>query len=236
VKTVSHLTAAALVLASLAGCGTTGTQAPVSARVDAGSVTSSTSGLKKAFTRIHQAMFTNMDTDKNGWLDEYEVGKHMSMSDFRKADKSTGWGSGDRLSRTEFVNWATNTFLWFHDTPDSFANRFRQDLGKVFNRLDENDDGLLVKNELSNRDMAKLRLTFDYDKLNIHVSIKKVPADAFAAADKTGDASLSQAEFEDMYLETVVSALGGDAPAPAPAPQPAPSEAPPAPAPAPAAK
>lgn len=233
-KPITTTAAAMLTLAVLAGCGTTGAMAPVQTRVDAGSVTESTTGLKKAFTRIHKAIFTSMDADSNGWLDEYEAGKHMTMRDFEKADKAKGWGSGNRLSRSEFVEWATTTFLWFNDTPDSFANRFRKDLGKVFNRLDENRDGLLVKNETSLRDMAKLRLTFEYDKLKINVPIKKVPVDGFTAADKTGDGKLSQGEFEDMYLEMVIAALGGEggAPAPAPAP-PAPPAEDPAPAPAP---
>ena len=209
-KTLTQVTAAALLAATLAACGTTGAQSPAAVRVDAGSVTQSTSGLKKAFTRIHKAIFTAMDADKNGWLDEYEAGKHMTLKDFQKADTATGWGSAGRLSRTEFVNWATKTFLWFHDTPDSFANRFRQDLSKVFKRLDENRDGLLVKNEISIRDLSKLKLTFEYDKLRISQPIKKLPADAFAAADKTGDGKLSQAEFEDMYLEMVIASLGGE--------------------------
>jgi Ca2+-binding EF-hand superfamily protein len=231
VKAISNTAAAALTLAMLAGCGTTGAMTAVNTRVDAGSVTESSTGLKKAFTRIHKAIFTSMDANKDGWVDEYEAGKHMTMKEFQQADKSQGWGSAERLSRTEFVDWATHTFLWFHDDAASFANRFRQDLGKVFNRLDENRDGLLVKSELSNRDVAKLRLSFEYDKLHIHVPIKKIPAESLAKADKTGDGNLSQAEFEDLYLDTVVEALGGDGstpPAP-PAPSPAPSEAPPAP-------
>ena len=94
-------------------------------------------------------------------------------------------------------------------------------MGKVFKRLDENRDGLLVKNEISTRDLAKLKLSFEYDKLKIHQPIKKVPVESFSASDKTGDGKLSQAEFEDMYLEMVIAALGGEG-APAPAPNPAP--------------
>ena len=213
--------AAALTIAMLAGCGTQGVANLAGTRAEVDTFgTMSASGLKKAFTRVHKAIFTNMDADKNGWLDEYEVGKHMSMSEFRKADKKQGWGSAGKLSRTEFVDYATTTFLWFNQDKDSFANSFRQALTKAFNRLDENDDGLLKKTELSQNDLRKLGLSFDYPKLRIKVKITKVTPDQIAGADKTGDGQLSQAEFEDLYIEMVVAALGGEGPAPAPAPAP----------------
>ena len=229
--------AAAMTIAMLAGCGTQGV-ANMAATADVDTFGAmSASGLKKAFSRVHKAIFNSMDADKNKWLDEYEVGKHMTMSEFRKADRSTGWGSAGRLSQTEFVEYATSTFLWFNQDKDSFANSFRQSLTKAFNRLDTNDDGLLKKTELSLADLRKLGLSFDYPKLHIKVKITKVTPDQIKAADKTGDGQLSQAEFEDLYIEMVVAALGGD-PAPAPAPNPpAPAPAPPAPpAPAPEAE
>lgn len=225
-KAFSHLAASALILATLAGCGTQGALTAAPQATETFKI-ESTSGLKGAFTRIHKAIFTHMDADKNGWLDEVEVGGRMTLKEFEKADKSQGWQSAGRLSRTEFVNWSTSTFLWFKDDAKSFTARFRKDLGTVFNRLDEDDDRLLEKNELSLRDLAKLKLNFSYDKLRVSVPIKKVPVDRFAGSDKTGDGKLSQAEFEDMYLEMVIEALGGDgsaqpAPAPAPSEQPAP--------------
>ena len=88
--------AAAITIAMLAGCGTQG-MAPMAAaqgEVDTFGAMSA-SGLKKAFTRVHKAIFNSMDADKNKWLDEYEVGKHLTMSEFRKADRSTGVGRSD---------------------------------------------------------------------------------------------------------------------------------------------
>lgn len=221
----------ALTAAMIAGCGSQGMPSSAVSQAAAPFESMSSTGLKKAFTRVHKAIFTSMDADKNGWLDEYEAGKHMSMSDFKKADKQDGWGSAGKLSRSEFVNWATNSFLWFHQDKDSFANSFRQSIAKAFNRLDTNNDGLLKKTELSLRDLQKLGLSFDYPKLSIKVKITKVTTEQIAAADKTGDTQLSQAEFEDLYVEMVVAALGGDGTTPAPAPAPV---TPPAPAPAPA--
>lgn len=230
--------AVAMTLAMLAGCGTQGVANMAAQRTESDALMAmSASGLKKAFSRVHKAIFNSMDADKNKWLDEYEVGKHMTMSEFRKADRNDGWGSAGRLSQSEFVDYATSTFLWFNQDKDSFANSFRQSLTKAFNRLDTSDDGLLKKTELSLADLRKLGLSFDYPKLRIKVKITKVTPDQIKAADKTGDGQLSQAEFEDLYIEMVVSALGGDAPPPAPAPAPAPPAggdtppAPPAPAP-----
>lgn len=199
---------AALLVATLVGCGNPGTLAPVS---QSGALSARTVDvLRSAFPRIHKALFTSMDANGNGWLEAEEATKHMSAKDFAKADTASGWGSANRLSRTEFVEWATTTILWFNDSPDSFAKRFRADLGYVFGKLDENRDGLLVQRELSLRDLAKHKLAFHYDKLDVHVAIKKVPVDKIAAADKTGDGSLSQAEFESLYVEMIVEALGGE--------------------------
>lgn len=215
-KTLVAYTATALVLSSLAGCGSQGVQTPTvrTAAVSA----QATDVLKAAFPRIHKAIFTSIDVDGNGWLEPQEATKHMTATDFAKADKAKGWGSANRLSRAEFVEWATSTILWFNDSPASFAKRFRNDLGKVFNRLDENRDGLLGKRELSIRDLAKHKLAFEYDKLNVRKAIEKVPADKIAAADATGDGLLSPAEFESLYVEMIIEALGGEGNATPPAP------------------
>lgn len=236
-KKLAGQLAVVAVVSFLTACGTTGTaSSPTTPTVAGGLTASSTAGLQKAFTRVHRAIFDKLDGNKDGWLDEYEVGKHMTMAEFQKADKKDGWGSAGRLSRTEFTEWATRTFLWFNQDKEGFANSFRGALAKAFNRLDANRDGLLVRTEVSMADLSRLRLSFEYPKLRIQEPIKKVTPEMFAAADKTGDGKLSQAEFEDLYIELVVLALGGSAAAPAPAPAPpAPPVAPAPPAPAPAA-
>lgn len=224
----SRRAAAAALLVALAGCGTSQT---LSAAPGAGFAANSTAGLKAGFKRIYGGIFAKMDGDANGWVDEAEAGQYMSMRDFEAADTASGWGSANRLSKTEFMAWATRTVLWFHDTPDSFANRLRLDLGRAFNRLDANRDGLLVKNEISQADLRRLGLYFALDRVKVRVDVKRVSAEALAAADKNGDKKLSPAEFEDLFVEAVVEALVGAPPAP-PAP-PAVDPAPVDPAPAP---
>ncbi|MEB3223425.1 MAG: hypothetical protein VKS61_15225, partial [Candidatus Sericytochromatia bacterium] len=196
--------AGAAVAATLAGCGSQGLTVAAKPVAAPNFETLAASTLQKAFNQIHRAIFDSMDADKDGWLTEYEVGKHMTMAEFKKADKNDGWGSAGRISRTEFLDYATRTFLWFHQDKDSFANSFRQGLARAFHRFDENRDGLLVKNELSLADLRRVGLTFEYPKLRLRVKITKVTPELLAGSDKTGDGKLSQAEFEDLYIGMVI--------------------------------
>ena len=207
----------------LAGCGAQPTATGL-ARTNAAVEAEATKTLTKAFKRIHQGVFANLDKDGNKAIDEYEAGPNLSMGDFKKADRN----GNHKLTYTEFYNYARTSLFFFKETPEQFASRFRKDLGTVFAKLDTNKDRVLVKNELSTRDMQKLRLTFEYPRLNIRVKIAKVSPEVFGAADKTGDAKLGQAEFEDLYIEMVVEALGGTPGGGEPAP---PADAPPADAP-----
>lgn len=223
-RSASAFFASTVIAALLAGCGTTGTVPGMAAAASVGDVEAMQSTvLKKALERIHQAVFHKLDVDGNKAIDEYEAGPQLSLKDFAAADKS----HNRKLTYSEFKKYATTELFFFHDTPNSFLNRFRSELGQVFNRLDTNHDGLLAKSEVSNNDLRKLRLTFEYPKLNIKVPIQSV-GDTLAATDKTGDGKLGQAEWEDCYIELVVVALGGDGgagptpPAP-PAPDPAPT-------------
>ena len=218
-RTASALIAGAVIASALTGCGAAGTMPTAASQVTGGNVEAmEATVLKKAFDRIHRAVFTKLDVDGNKKIDEYEAGPQLSLKDFGKADKNRN----HNLTYSEFKNYAVTNLFLYRDTPQSFLTRFRGDLAKVFSRLDSNRDGLLVKSEVSNADLKKLRLTFEYPRLNIKVSITKV-GDAFAAADRTGDGKLGQAEWEDCYIEFVVLALGGDASAPAPVdPNPAP--------------
>jgi hypothetical protein len=224
-RSASALIAAAVIASALTGCGANGAMPTAANNLAAGNVEAKEATvLKKAFDRIHRAVFTKLDADSNKKIDEYEAGPQLSLKDFGKADKN----KNHNLTYSEFKGYAVTNLFLFKDTPNSFLTRFRGDLGKVFSRLDSNRNGLLEKSEVSNADLKKLRLTFEYPRLNIKVAINKA-GDAFAAADRTGDGKLGQAEWEDCYIELVVLALGGDASAPAPVDPAPPAEEPVAP-------
>lgn len=165
-----------------------------------------TNTLMKGLARIHKAIFDKIDKDGNGKIDEYEAGPNLTMDDFRKADKN----KNTNLTFSEFKNYATTNLFFFRDNPKAFTERVRAGLRKAFDRLDRSPrDGMLVNGELSNNDLKRLGLTFEYSRLGVSVKISKVSDAAFAAADKTGDNKLGQAEFEDLYIECVIEALGG---------------------------
>lgn len=217
-RTSAALVAGTMMVAILAGCGTS-INTPATVRTAADAQAMEATVLKKALERIHQAVYTRLDVDGNKSIDEYEAGPNLTLKDFKNADKN----GNHKLTYAEFKKYAVTELFFFKDTPDSFLKRFRQDLGSVFRRLDSNKDGMLVKNEVSNADLAKLRLTFEYPRLNITVKVQKCTPEMFAAADRTADTRLGEAEFEDLYIEAVVGALGGgSAPAPAPSEEPAP--------------
>lgn len=240
-KIVTFAVAAAL-LAALPACSKS-PMAPLSAtaaavRYQANPEVESTTGLKSAFQRIHSAIFDAMDANHDKWVDEYEAGKYMTLEEFEEANTDNDWESKDKLSKGEFIYWSTHVFLWIHTTPQSWLNSFRSALANVFDRLDDNHDGLISRKELNNSALKRLRLSFDYPKLNIHVPIKTVSDADFKAADHTGDGNLSQAEFEDLYVNMVCNAINPSGP-PAPPAPPGPAPNPPAtgaaaPAPAPA--
>lgn len=227
-RSAMALLAGAAMTVSLAGCGTMGnlptTAAASSSQLNASEATT----LKKALDIIHKGVFARLDVDGNKAIDEYEAGPNLTLADFKKADKN----GNHKLTYTEFKNYAVTSLFFFKDTPDSFAKRFRSDLGRVFAKLDKNHDNLLVKSEISNNDLKKLGLTFEYPRLGISVKIQKCTPEMFDAADKTHDGRLGQAEFEDFYLNAVFAALAPNAPAPTPDPAPDTPDTPVDPAPA----
>ena len=222
--------AAVAIAALLGGCGTPGGLMPAMRTAPGQMQAESTAGLEAGFTRIHQAIFNKLDANHDGFIDEYEAGPTLNMDDFQRADVN----HDGKLSYQEFLNYSVKYLFFFHTTAQQFEANFRKELYDAFQRLDVDHDGLLSQDELTTPALVRLHLSFEYPKLNISIPIVDASSDAFMAADKTGDGKLSQAEFEDWYIDQVVQALGGDpAPAPSSDPGPAPSDAP-APAPGPA--
>lgn len=199
--------AALISIGVLAGCG--GQQiAPISLNVTS-LAAQSTSGLRAAWDGIHKAVFTRTDSNKDGNIDEYEAGNTISLNDYAKADLNLD----GNIQYTEFMKYATKGgFLQKDDSLDAFVDRMRKDLGKINGRLDANRDGLLDKTEVSTKALTKVGFAFYYDSLKIKLALANVTDEQFDAADKTKDAKLGPAEFEDLYVTLV---LAGLTPAPA---------------------
>lgn len=213
-RSAMALLAGAAMTISLTGCGAMGTLPGTANAASTQLQASEATTLKGALERIHAGVFARLDVDANKAIDEYEAGPNLTMKDFQKADKN----GNHKLTYAEFKKYAVTNLFFFKDSPDSFTKRFRSDLGRVFDKLDTNNDRLLVKNEVSNTDLRKLGLTFEYPRLGITVKVQKCDQAMFDAADRTHDGRLGQAEFEDLYLEAVFAALAPNAAPVDPAP------------------
>lgn len=200
-----------LAIAALSGCG----QLPgTSARsVDTTPVkASSTQALKAGFGRVHQAIFARLDANHDAKIDEYEAGPTIPLNLFTKLDRN---GDG-KITQTQFIQFATaGGFFTGSDTEDRFFVRMRDYLGTAFTKFDRpangvfsRGDGFLTREELADSAVAKVGLGFRYPTLNITTTLVAVDDALYAASDKTGDGKLSQAEFEDLYIDLVVAALG----------------------------
>ena len=211
--------AALALVGVLAGCG--GVQiAPIAAVAPTSTVsTKSTNGLKAAWDQIHKQIFTNLDANKDGKVDEYEAGTTSDLASFRKDDLNYD----EVVDYNEFMKFATKGgFLQGSDTVDKFVGRVRDDLGASFKKLDtmpkrgwfDKGDGLLEMAELTSKTLKGASLGFYYPSLKISFAIAGVTEDQFKAADKTGDAKLGPAEFEDLYVSLVLAGLAPTPPAP----------------------
>lgn len=208
----NRLVSAALGLAllGLAGCGvpTAGTTSASSTKVSA----SATAALKAGFGRIHKAIFGNLDANHDGHIDEYEAGPTIPLNLFTKLDRN----ADGKISEAQFVQFATaGGFFTGADTEDKFFVRMRDYLGTAFTKLDlptggmfSRGDGFLTREELADARVAKVGMGFRYPTLNITTTLVTVTDELYAGADKTGDGKLSQGEFEDLYIDMVVAALG----------------------------
>ncbi|MDB5098411.1 MAG: hypothetical protein JWM80_2832 [Cyanobacteria bacterium RYN_339] len=226
-KKVLLATAVASLL--LAGCGKSGPTA-VSAVAPAGVVEAqATATLLKGFRDIHMAVFTKLDADGNGRLDEYEASAAINLADFAKADKS----KDHKLSKTEFMNYADGggVFGFLRQSRTDFLNQARKALLTAFTKLDKNKDRVLQQSELNEAALKKVDVNLHIDALHVNVHITELDDAAFDSADKTQDTALSQAEFEDYCVDHFIKLInpkytpggGGDTP-PTPADDPAPAD------------
>jgi hypothetical protein len=155
-----------------------------------------------------------VDRNKDGSIDEYEAGPYFNLrTEFPKADR----GKAGAINYNEFMAYATKGgFLAGNDSPDRFLDRMRSFLDGAFKSFDalpkrgwfDHGDGFLSSKELTAKTVKGAGLGFSYPKLHLDVKIKGFKRDAFKGADKTGDGKLSQGEFEDLYIQSVVTLIG----------------------------
>jgi hypothetical protein len=212
----------------LVACGTTPATTGLSTGSSTGFDALATQTLREGFTNIHMAIFTKIDANGDGYIDEYEAGPYFDLvHEFPAASHHH-----DRISKAEFMAYATQGgFLTPRDTPSRFVDRMRSFLATTFDRLDQKRTRLLTPDELSDKALVKLGLGFAYPRLHVSVSIDTLDPADIKAADHTGDGLLSQAEFEDLYINEVVKAINPNyhpdpSPAPSSKPSPKPSTAP----------
>ncbi len=232
----SILLAATLAATMLAGCGVGGNTVGMQSTQAVGFDAAASATLRKGFKEVHTAIFTKIDSNGDNFIDEYEAGPFFSLTrEFPKADKGKNGKGNGKISRTEFMKYATaGGFLVGADNPNRFLDRMRNFLATAFNRLDQKEGGFfgagdryLTEKELSSKALRTLGLGFAYEKLHIRVRIDEVPSEDFTAADVTGDGKLSQGEWEDLYMKLVVRAINpnaGGSPAPTPPADPVPAD------------
>lgn len=218
--TRSLLLAATLSASLLAGCGMGGATVGLQGSQVASFDTLASATLRKGFKEVHMAIFSRIDTNGDNFIDEYEAGPFFDLiREFPKADRGKNGRGNGKISRTEFMRYATNGgFLVGKDNPERFLTRMRSFLATAFNRLDQKEggffgrgDGYLTQQELSSQALRSLGLGFAYEKLHVRVRIDEVTPDDFMAADVTGDGRLSQGEWEDLYMKLVVRAINPNA-------------------------
>ncbi len=234
-RTRSILLATTLAATMLAGCGVGGTSVGLQGTQQAAGFDAAASKtLRQGFKDVHTAIFSLIDSNGDNYIDEYEAGPHFNLTrDFPKADKGKNGKGNGKISKSEFLKYATSGgFLMGSDNPTKFLDRMRGFLATAFNRLDQKEggyfskgDGYLTSKELSNKALKSLGLGFAYEKLHVQVRINEVEDADYAAADITGDGKLSQGEWEDLYMKLVVRAInpntGGGMPPSDPTPAPA---------------
>lgn len=219
-RTWSTLLAATLAATMLAGCGVGGNTVGLQGQTAVGFDAAASKTIKQGFKDVHNAIFSKIDTSGDNYIDEYEAGPFFSLTrEFPKADKGKSGKGNGKISKTEFMRYATSGgFLMGGDNPNKFLDRMRSFLATAFVRLDKKEggffgkgDGYLTEAELNDKALRSLGLGFAYEKLHVKVRISEVLSEDFSAADVTGDGKISQGEWEDLYMKLVVRAINPNA-------------------------
>lgn len=219
----NRLIATAALAALLAGCGkgVAPTAMPGSPTLPAAIEANATRTLLTSFKHIHLAVFTKLDANTDNQVDEYEAGAAMDLKDFARADKNRN----GKLTKSEFMNYATegSVFGFMRQDKAGFMKQTREVLWRAFQRLDADKNRLLSEKELGEKALGKVGVNLRIDGLHAKVAIAELDDAVFASSDKTGDGSLSQAEFEDYCMSAFIKGLNpaynpGGAPAPQPDP------------------
>lgn len=218
------MTAAAMMTALLAGCGTSGMMVPYqSGMVAAPMQAEATTTLEQGFVDVYLAAFAKLDANNDGRIDEYEAGPAINLNDFQKADTN----HDHKLTRTEFMRYADQSglFGFMHQNKYQFMEATRNALWGAFQKLDRNHDRLIEESEMSDAAMTKVGIYLAIPSLHIKVVLNTEDTNLFSKADHTGDGKLSQAEFEDYCMDAFVQGINPNYnpnPAPPAPPQPAP--------------
>lgn len=221
----------------MVGCGLASTPGKI---VPTSSVTFdslSSKGLRDGFKALHLHVFGLIDTNRDQRIDEAEASRYFDLTtEFPVLSRSVGAQRGNGLiSRTEFLLHASRgSFLGSLVSPQIFAQKTRAYLNSFYARLDQpiaagspaGDDSLSY-DELAAPLVADLGMSFGYPKFGLEVAVSAFdPADV-SAADLGRDGKLSRAEFEDLYMLTVLRQMRAKYPlpgaplvAPSPLPQP----------------
>lgn len=196
----------------LAGCG----QGPVKLATSSTDTFDAltTKGLRDGFKALHNHLFDLVDTNQDRGIDEAEASRYFDMTtEFPVLSRSVGVQRGNgRISRTEFLMHATRgAFLGGMDTPKVFAQRTRTYLTTYFERLDRpiaanapKGDEWLTYAELADPMVAELGMGFTYEKFRVRVAFFSFDPEDVASVDLNKDGRLSRAEFEDLYMTTVL--------------------------------
>lgn len=202
-----RLIASAAVAVLLVGCGKSANAPalPGAPALPAAVEAQATRTLLTGFKDIHLAVFTKLDVNDDGQIDEYEAGVNMDLKDFGRADKN----SNGKITKSEFMDFATggSLFGFMRQDKTKFMKTTRDVLWRAFQRLDGDKNRMLKPQELGDKALQKVGINLRIDGLHTKVSIAELDDGIFESSDKTEDGALTQAEFEDYCMTAFIRSI-----------------------------